>query len=1238
MPTLPISAVSVDKHNPSSRFGFSDVVNTTYSVRPTSITDTSSLKGIGAVYHADQNGYGVDLSFDTTYTKPVSHNVPFSFGDDLHPISLAGNLDSLSIPKPTFENTATALVPKGIIPLESSDQHRIWIHTPGTVGGGAIDFKFELPYPPITALNVPLYFGDGLVTAGVGLGYSSSNVGFIEDIDVAATISTTSIEESNVGIPRLGDQPSTDFNFIDPYDKYISLNLPFYFGDLIVVAGVSANSNNSDSVVTTTHIVENTASGLYPVSTLSQTKFGSAAVYDKAANGYGLNFSFVQSYSPGSKTGQFPPSLNVPFYFSPEQLVQPSSITLLQFGNHDLGLNYKHISPISIYSGNEFGLPTIENAEEIYEEQYLSFIGKESESAISENALIAYRVRHIEVLPEQAIPSEAFGDAWASFYIRYATIDEGIVHWEYTYDQTGEVRVSTGIQPIDLNTLEDGIEHLTPQIGAGTKVHRNERYLHDLTVHTGEYTEYGQLHRVSNLNRRLNLPATISEIDKIGVPDIYLSTQYIQQIWVEDIPGNYSEQNKFPRLGENGYIQNIDKVIKPSTIEISSYFLWGTPRITNNAVLLGPTPIHEPAVYEFRDSGLLIAYAERTLEAQGIDSLTFKSSTLLPSVNNAAKVIAPGSIEQSIVKKALIFDPAQTMKPRAIVPESDPVPQRISFYYRTLDLTDKSILATQHRDFGEAWISILHRNIEPVWDNTTVFGDGYYEEHFTVLAPHGFTYHNKTGTPTVRNVTPQIYAHPIQYPDYQVNASLVSYRVRTITLNFTHSIAPNPKISTGTAIENRNRVKHMQGFDSAELSDGHLVYLGFVPTDYDQFIRPESFEQTQPSYPPGTPEPDKNRFTDIDVRHPTLYPEAIEDSARFGNSDIWSNGIIVDSWDYPDSTYRFGYPLFPEDYDMIVTGIEPDRFQVGIPRISPNWIYCTDLFDGRDYSKEWSYVSRLFDWPDNKASLEARFGTPRVGGLEVNDPISNAGRIGPLSIVPNGIVITNKIRTIKQSITQFSSRFGYPIFPHKKRLFPVEFSSSNVSYDHTFYQEYIPPPVVDQHIGPSGAKDNYFGITHIELLNRQIYPQTFESDEFGCDKSHNTYDDNGYHIGSKLGYNPPMVHFPRHIYPQGFESFTFDEEENVIGHYIRSIYTEGFDSFTDEYTSEFFNGRMKVYNKEKIDTFIPLEELKDHVVGAGIDSQEISNPNIRLQQQRITAYQIPSLKCIGGHMSVTIQE
>lgn len=294
------------------RSGTASVDNDAATIAPIGFDSHRSGYGL-YVFKDGETGAGVRFDFNQPYTfKPSYLNVPFTFGGGGSPLTGASVGDATRYGRATIENSAGTIAPEG---FDSSVVPKVRIYYAADGSGGAIDFHFEDTYSSPSWKNTPFYFGYGLLVSGVAIGNTSS-YGVPRLKGVPALNPKGIPSQAIVGKPRVGDQPNVDFHFDHSYAAPSYANTPFYFGDGLVVSGASIGATDRHGAGS----VENAAHTIAPVWGNPSLKFGRAAVYFDGQNGYGVDFSFAQSYNGVSPR-------NTPFYFAGRISVNPAPIS-----------------------------------------------------------------------------------------------------------------------------------------------------------------------------------------------------------------------------------------------------------------------------------------------------------------------------------------------------------------------------------------------------------------------------------------------------------------------------------------------------------------------------------------------------------------------------------------------------------------------------------------------------------------------------------------------------------------------------------------------------------------------------------------------------------------------------------------------------------------------------------------------------------------------------------------------
>lgn len=233
----------------------------------------------------------------------------------------------------SVENTAQGLAPVGIAPPPI---RATFVYNP-SLSSGPVDFAFDDSYTPVSAANVALDFDAGTADRNiVARGFDASAFPpFAPTAANAAQAVQPEGFEGRLGAPQVYDAAfnggGLDFAFDDDYTPSTAANVGIYFGGDPLVAGIGLG----EGLKTGTPAVRNLAFAAYP-NGIAQEQYGKPLVYDGQANGYGVDFTFDDAYSPE-------PASNTPFNFDG------------QTGEA------RHVTGASVAAGS-VGTPTAENA------------------------------------------------------------------------------------------------------------------------------------------------------------------------------------------------------------------------------------------------------------------------------------------------------------------------------------------------------------------------------------------------------------------------------------------------------------------------------------------------------------------------------------------------------------------------------------------------------------------------------------------------------------------------------------------------------------------------------------------------------------------------------------------------------------------------------------------------------------------------------------------------------------
>lgn len=385
--TIPVAGASIGS---TLRFGTAKVVTASATVAPQG-WDSGRVSFQHSVYFTGQTGAAAWLAFEGEYSPPTPYNVAFTFGGYLNTSGVsAGNQSKFGSPR--VGNKARQLLPKPIQPagigkplvydaalsgVENFKFEIPSIYDEGTLAppvegqyvfeeltgwaGTNTDylygvteysgFRAGLPYTAPSPKNVPFNFGDGQVISGVTVG-NQLRIGGVLHVKKPLQGLPFGIDATaKFGAARVGFFGPVILAFDEPYAPAPTTNLPFIFGDGVVVGGAGGFQTLKWGLGTT---VANKAKTVAPKG-FNALAMGRGTVSDTTSNGVGVDFAFLQDYVPTTP-------LNAPFYFEWIGRIQadkPEDHSV--FGTAEAWLFHHFVTETGGIDSAEFGTTTVEN-------------------------------------------------------------------------------------------------------------------------------------------------------------------------------------------------------------------------------------------------------------------------------------------------------------------------------------------------------------------------------------------------------------------------------------------------------------------------------------------------------------------------------------------------------------------------------------------------------------------------------------------------------------------------------------------------------------------------------------------------------------------------------------------------------------------------------------------------------------------------------------------------------------
>ena len=296
----------------------------------------------------------------------------------------------------------------------------------------------------------------------------------------------------------------------------------------------------------------------------------------------------------------------------------------------------------------------------------------------------------------------------------------------------------------------------------------------------------------------------------------------------------------------------------------------------------------------------------------------------------------------------------------------------------------------------------------------------------------------------------------------------------------------------------------------------------------------------------------------------TLYHKQQDSFTRFGQPEIYSNSIKIESGIY--NPFDFGTPfiVYPQTISVVNNGIDPPVNQVPKIRLSPNTIYApsSDMatLQAR-HNHPTNHQPNLIGYPNDTVIDGYKFGVPEIQNqhrtIYHREPQNGYGN-NMLRFGEHKISNTKNIIAVKGFQPM---RFGLPELPCDQE---IELPRRNAKEYTEFGVATIGmPKETKQYIKPKGISE-VWGKNEIQNFNREVYLVGFDSLQMGrSDNKDKLYMPQSLWIGFPI--------------PTIIDGNEFSEWGNAwISNYIQEIKPLGSDMLQMRYDRTKFKDRMTV--------------------------------------------------------------
>lgn len=1189
-------------------------------------------------------GQMVNFDFVTPATPYPNR---FTFGEKLLQ-SKVGNINSLTISKPTIHNAAFSIAPKAIAPP----------FTPFVVIGGETNFDFI----DVNQISEPYFhFGKQIITK---VGAIDGSVG-MPVLEQPISLRPFGISSSNISTPMLGNNVDLNFHRLTDYKNR------FNFGGSDVVTKITIGDKQQfghTSIVNSAIgvSVPSLSYGYIPKPAIAHLK-DKSNLADKTPSAAMLNFDFNQTHAQKN-------TKNIPFYFNVYNHAITIGVNALQVGNHHIRNTAEALAPIG-FDAHTQGKTSLINDDYILPDALdslttgLPVIDHKAANSIQADGIVP---------PKLGTPN--------------INTTQKLIHppgFDFKSFGTAQIQLSLQLtKPAGINAAKFGQQHISnhKQDIKATGIYASNHFGQVIITNKNQIIKTGNLDLLTLGKPRISF--RLQHLSPAGLnatlwtpSDVTYAVRYL-----------YAKGFDHAHLGK-AWISHHTRFIDPIGIEKTEQDF-----ASNHAVM--PTQFIHTEGFEATDWLTRIIPDNARLYPDGMEG---KCGT--PTIDNHTHYLLSkgfgnndGSALTIRFGKLQIFNHSQYII-QDFIPDSGLVPQvgtdhndfgkwvsivnrnktliafgvdNSKFGYSQIDNKAVPVLPTPiESEMGKPMIAYRVRKLPTSGIEPPHFGYWHIIRNTaSVLTPQGFD-NQDFGKPSVESNL-QTIKQIFPFDNNDVGTPMIADRIRFLGVEWRYSISP-PAIALPT-IDNHTRYITPKGFDG---TDGFKRKFGHAELiERFNIIKAHGREHS---------------IFGADVIIKNLTPEIKafgHDSAEFGTPAIrneWReilpfgnqmsaigtliikdrkqtikiSGLNANRFGV-HTVKRLSAPPYSIQYielrrfddkgkEMDGYGVGIDEKQVSTPTVRTN-VLAPKAIDGQTFGKLYITANTVLV---DSGIYELGVGTPTVWikqqfirpkGMDyyINEIKMGKPQFSPYTIyAPSGDMATNQAKNNHPS--------GNP-----KPINTMTFGQSTISNQHrNIYhhkaanaQVFGRAVIANKHqvIQAKGFRYGYFGWHIIPFV-----PQTVE--QFS-DKPHKTAF--GTHIIGFVGEQqnriamnglnamqlgePQLSHFHRNIYPKAFFATQMGQSkrgdtpfmwqglrigERILGNYggfdtsvfgdawisnkIREINVQGFDSFVSEADIKSFKGRLTV--KRVLDA---LPNKNTQTIGAvGITQSNMTTPNIR---------------------------
>lgn len=627
-----------------------------------------------------------------------------------------------------------------------------------------------------------------------------------------------------------------------------------------------------------------------------------------------------------------------------------------------------------------------------------------------------------------------------------------------------------------------------------------------------------------------------------GWHTVYNKTQYIVQEFAGDnglVPPKWSDWTA---------IENRNKAIGAIGTAMQRF---GYAQIDNNARLLEPQ-----GLIATRIGAGMIAYRIRYLPLQGVEQ-PYMSDWLV--VHNAARVIKPAGEVQSL------FGDAELVKTRRYLDRIGRIESQefglgmIAYRIRTLDIEKRYSIAPPIIRLPT--VDLYTRYVEFNGYEAAKYGLASLSIHFRIITPR-WTHNEKSGSPTLRNVTPELLARGHDSQEYGNTSIRTQWRNvdaqgdNIAAIGLLKISDTKQYISARGFVDSITSQKHQ--FVKTASAPYSLQYIYLNDEDDSSGGEGYGIFFDEKLLGKQVPKPYMNQNV--------IYHKSESVSSRFGTQFLWSNNLMIDGGIGVVSDAVPSPMVRNKNNVLSVSGIDNhiDKNRIGEPRLSPHTIYAvmeapSQAIDNhkppRLHYVNSSGGSRKAGEVFGRARLESTIRTLRP---RWSSPSSHNSIGRPKLDLSLHVIKTEGFRL---------GRFGVPAIPFTPQTIELRLGV----YASVFGGPVIkrPPYTGPQYINLKGVYSTLFGATYTDNYVRYLNALGSNSLIMGQRKNNDTP---FMWQGLRVGEHVPLIIGAGDTSRHGL---------TWISLRVRDLGAEGFDALRSEYELSNFKERMTVNNADK---------------------------------------------------------